>query len=136
MITRRNLIAAAAATFMLLGGQTAHAGQPVVEIISLPHWPVQDALKPIREVLGKFGSKIRVIELNADEADGKKRMKSVGQRGHVPAIILIDGMYRYTRRDGSSVEFINFPAQANSPMGLSGAWTAKDVQAALLARIN
>lgn len=136
MLTRRTFMAAGAAALVLSGARNVYAGQPVVEIISLPHWPVQAALKPIRGVLAKFGSRIRVIELNADETDGRKRLKSIGLRGHVPAVILIDGMYRFKRADGSVVEFLNFPAQADSPMGLSGAWSAKDVEAALLGRLN
>jgi hypothetical protein len=136
MQIRNRLIAAFAAAILLIGAQIAHAGQPVVEVIALPHWPVQDALKPIYQVLAKFGDKIRVIKLSADEADGKKRMKSVGQKGHIPALVLIDGMYRYTRPDGSSVEFINFPSGANSPMGISGTWTPKDIEAAVLSRLK
>lgn len=124
-----------ATAIFLFSAQTVHAGQPVVEIISLPHWPVQAALKPVREMLTGFGDNIKLIELNADEADGKKRMKSVGQKGHIPALILIDGMYRYTRPDGSTTEFINFPAKADSPMGLTGAWTASDVEAAIKGRM-
>ena len=136
MKTLRPLVAALAAAILLHWTQIAAAGQPVVEIISLPHWPVQEALQPVRDALARFGGRIRVIELNADEPDGKKRMKSAGQKGHIPALILIDDMYRYTRPDGTTVEFINFPAAANSPMGLSGAWTAKDVEAALLGRLQ
>lgn len=136
MQIRNNLIAALATAIFLMGAQIAHAGQPVVEVISLPHWPVQDALKPIYKVLAKFGDKILVIELSADEADGKKRMKSVGKKGHIPALILIDGMYRYTRPDGTSVEFINFPGGASSPMGINGSWMPKDVEAAVRSRLK
>ncbi len=136
MKLRNNLIAALAAAIFLLSAQTSYAGQPVVEIISLPHWPVQDALKPIYDVLAKFGDKIRVIKLNADDEDGKKRMKSVGQKGHIPALILIDGMYLHTRPDGTRVEFINFPGGASSPMGIDGSWTPEDVEAAVRGRLQ
>jgi hypothetical protein len=136
MKLRNNLVAALAAAIFLLSAQIAHAGQPIVEVISLPHWPVQDALKPIDEVLAKFGDKILVIKLNADEEDGKKRLKSVGQKGHIPALILIDGMYRYTRPDGTRVEFINFPGGTNSPMGIDGSWTPEDVEAAVRGRLK
>jgi len=136
MKIHKHSIATLVAAILFYWTHIASAGQPVVEIISLPHWPVQEALKPVHQALARFGDRIRVIELNADEADGKKRMKSVGQRGHVPALILIDGMYRYTRPNGTTVDFINFPAVANSPMGLSGTWTANDVEAALLGRLN
>jgi len=121
---------------VMASANIANAGQVVVEIISLPHWPVQAALKPIYEMLKQFDGKIKVMQLNADEDDGKKRMKSVGEHGHIPAMILIDGMFVYTRPDGSTVEFINFPAKANSPMGISGAWTAKDVETAIKGRIG
>jgi len=116
------------AAILLYWTQIAAAAQPVVEIISLDHWPVQDALKPVRATLSKFADKIQIIELDADTVDGKKRIKSVGQKGHIPALILIDGKYRYTRSDGTDVEFINFPAAADSPMGLSGRWTAQDIE--------
>jgi len=106
----------------------AAASQPVVEIIALDHWPIQKALQPVRDALAKFGDKIRLVELDADTAEGKKRIKSVGQKGHVPALILIDGKYRYTRPDGSKVDFINFPAATDSPMGISGSWSARDIE--------
>lgn len=136
MQNRRNLIATFAAAIFMMGAPIAHAGQPVVEVIALAHWPVQDALKPIYQVLAKFGDRIRVIKLDAYAADGKKRMKSVGQKGHIPALVLIDGMYRYTRPDGTSVEFINFPGGTNSPMGINGSWTPKDIEAAVLSRLK
>ena len=136
MKIHKHTIVTLVAAILLFWTHLASAGQPVVEIIALPHWPVQEALKPVHEALARFGDRIHVIELNADEPDGKKRLKSVGQRGHVPALILIDGMYQYTRPNGTTVDFINFPAAANSPMGLSGTWTANDVEAALLGRLN
>ena len=131
MITRRTFLAAGVAAALTVNIQAAFAGQPIVEIIALPHWPIQAALKPVREILKSYGDKIKVVEFNADEADGKARMKAVGKKGHVPVLILINGMYKYTRADGKMVEFENFPSDSNSPMGLNGKWSPSDVKAAL-----
>lgn len=136
MKNRRNLIATFAAAIFMMGAQFAHAAQPVVEVIAMSHWPVQDALEPIYNVLAKFGDKILVIKLNIEEADGKNRMKSVGQKGHIPVLVLIDGMYRHTLPNGTSVEFINFPGGSSSPMGVNGTWTPEDVEAAVLSRLK
>ena len=131
MITRRTLLATATAAFLAMNVQASFAGQPVVEVIALPHWPVQAAIKPVFEILKTYGDKIKVIELNSDEAEGKARMKAVGKKGHVPVLILINGMYKYTRPDGKQVEFENFPSDSNSPMGLNGKWAPADIKAAL-----
>lgn len=136
MRTHTNLVVAIIATIFLISSPIAHAAQPLVEVISMPHWPVKAALKPVFEVLIKLGDKIRVIELNTEDAEGKKRMKSVGKRGHIPVLILIDGKYRHQLPNGKKVEFINFPGGASSPMGISGSWTPKDVEAVIFERLK
>lgn len=118
-----------AAAFVI--ATTAHAAPLTVEIVSMAHYPVQNAVKPIRDMLGKYGTRIRVVELDVDAADGVKRLKSAGLKGHIPLVIFVDGKYRYQRANGSVVEFINFPAAAGNPMGLNGTWSAADVEAVI-----
>lgn len=136
MRSRRTFIAALAAGVLTLAAGTAHAAQPMVEIVAFSHWPVQKALQPIREVLAKYDGQVRVVEMDADAADGEKRLKSVGLNGHIPIVVLIDGKNRYRRADGQEIEFVNFPAAAGNPMGLNGTWSAADVEAALLERLR
>lgn len=129
MINRRALMAAIAVIALLQSTPTAYAADPVeVEIIGLAHWPVRNALEPIREMLEGFGSQIIVTEYDADTQEGKDKMSDAGQRGHVPVLILIDGEYQFTREDGSKIEFLNFPADAENPANLNGAWSVGDVE--------
>lgn len=129
MINRRTLMAALAATALLQSAPVAYAADPVaVEIIGLAHWPVQDALKPILEMLEGFGGQITVTEYDADTQEGKDKMSDAGQRGHVPVLILIDGEYQFTREDGTAIEFLNFPADAENPANLNGSWSVDDVE--------
>jgi len=114
----------------------AHAAPLTVEIVSMAHYPVQNALKSIRDMLGKYGTRIRVVELDVDTADGAKRLKSAGLKGHIPLVIFVDGKYRYQRADKTAVEFINFPAAAGNPMGLNGVWSAADVEAVIEKRLK
>jgi hypothetical protein len=54
-------------------------------------------------------------------------------RGHIPIIILINGSKSFKRPDGKAIEFVNFPAASSNPMGMNGAWTMNDLEAAIQA---
>ncbi len=125
---------AVAALAMVSG--LAWAAPPTIEIIAMAHPPVQSALRPLREWLGSQSNKVRVIELDAESPQGEKRLETVGQRGHIPIAILIDGKMQFRRKDGTGVTFLNFPAIKESPAGIRGDWLTEDVQAALLQRLN
>ena len=117
-------------------GAVGAAAQPTVEIIAMAHPPVQSALKPLRDWLAQQGDKLRVVEIDAESAQGEQRLQSAGLKGHIPIVILIDGKYRYQRQDGSMTEFVNFPAAAGNPTGFSGTWAAEDVEAVLSGRMK
>ena len=114
----------------------AAAAQPVIEVLAMAHWPVQRALKPVRDILGKYDGRVRIVETDIESAEGEKRAKSVGLKGHIPIVILIDGNKSFKRADGTTVEFVNFPAAAGNPMGLNGAWSVADFEAALRAALG
>jgi hypothetical protein len=52
-------------------------------------------------------------------------------KGHLPIVMAINGQYKQLRADGSSVEFVSFPAAAGSKPGTG--WTLEDVKAAVAA---
>jgi len=136
METRRDvLVLIGAAGFALYSGAVA-AAPPVVEVLAMGHWPVQNALKPVRDLLAKYEGRVRVIDTDIEGAEGEKRAKAVGLKGHIPIVILIDGSKSFKRADGKTVEFVNFPAAAGNPMGLNGAWTVADLEAALRAALG
>lgn len=136
MVNLRKFVFMLAAVSLLWSSGQALAAAPVVEIVAMPHPPVKAALSPLREWLAAQGNKITVKEIDSESADGIKRMQAVGLSGHIPVLILIDGQYKIKRKDGSTVEFVNFPNQSNTPPGARGSWTTDDVQASLAARIN
>lgn len=125
-----------AAASLLWSSGLVLAAAPVVEIVAMPHPPVKAALSPLRAWLAAQGNKITVKEIDSESADGIKSLHSVGLSGHIPVLILIDGQYKIRRKDGSTVEFVNFPNQPNTPPGARGNWTTEDVQASLAARIK
>lgn len=131
---RRRWIAAVAALTLVSG--MARAAQPVVEIIAFAHPPVQSALKPLRDWLAKQGSHVKVVEIDMETPAGEKRLQAIGVKGHVPVVVLIDGQYRHQRSDGSSVEFIGFPAGPGTPPGVKGTWSGADVEAVLMPRLR
>ena len=131
MRTRRQFILVLGVAAVSLFGTAALAAQPSVEVIALAHSPVQNALKPVREVLAKYAGKVRVVEVDAESPDGDKRLKAVGLKGHIPIAILIDGRKTFKRADGTTIEFVNFPVAAGNPLGLNGAWTVGDFETAL-----
>ncbi len=110
--------------------------QPTVEIIALSHWPVQDALKPARDFLGTLAGRVQVVELDAESPAGEKRIAALGLKGHIPILLLINGSDRFKRPDGTEVEFKDFPAKANNPLGLNGTWTEADFEAAVNAALG
>jgi hypothetical protein len=136
MPTRRHVILTlAAGAAAALTASLAFAAPPTVEIIALPHSPVQDALKPVRDFLATV-SGVKVIELDAESAPGAKRVKAVGLKGHVPILLLVNGSYRYKRADGTAVSFKDFPAKSDNPLGLNGSWSVKDFEAAVKAALG
>jgi len=138
MPTRRDVIAlgAAAAALVLAKVHEAVGAQPTIEIVALSHYPVRDALKPVRDFLGTLGAQVKVVELDAESAAGEKRIKDAGLKGHVPMLLLIDGSDKFKRADGTQVEFKDFPAKANNPLGLNGSWTVDDFEAAVNAALG
>ena len=139
MATRRSVavaLAAIAAIALSTEPVAAGAAQPTVEIIALPHSPVQSALKPVRDYLGTLGARVKVVELDAESPAGEKRIGSAGLKGHVPILLLINGSDRYKRADGTAVEFKDFPAKADNPLGLNGSWTVADFESAVNAALG
>jgi hypothetical protein len=137
MATRRDVIAGlTAGAALAVLGQTAWAAPATVEIIALPHAPVQSALKPVRDILGGLGGRVKVLELDSESAAGEKRIKAVGLKGHVPILLLINGSVKFKRADGTAVVFKDFPAGAGNPLGLNVTWAVADFEAAVKAALG
>ena len=136
MNARRNFLAALAISALGLAASHALAAPPTVEILAMPHPPVRMALAPLREWLAAQGTKLKVVETDVESPQGEKRLAAVGLSGHVPIVILIDGKYRQQRKDGATLELVNFPALDGAPPGVRGKWTTADVQAVLSERMN
>ncbi|HTT48329.1 MAG TPA: hypothetical protein VMG39_10050 [Pseudolabrys sp.] len=138
MATRRDIIAlgAAAALLLLTKAHEAFGAQPTIEIVALPHSPVQTALKPVRDFLAKLGGQVKLIELDSESPAGEKRIKAVGEKGHVPILLLVNGSDKFKRPDGTAVVFKDFPAGAGNPLGLNGTWSVADFEAAVNAALG
>ena len=130
--SRRQWLVTAAA--LILSAGAAQAAPPVVEIVAFAHPPVQSALKPLRDWLAKQGGKLKVVEIDMETPEGEKRLQAVGVKGHVPIVVLIDGQYRHKRADGSTVEFVSFPAGPGTMPGTKIAWSSADVESVLKTR--
>lgn len=116
---------------LAIGAAPTWAAQPMVEIIAFAHPPVISALKPLREWLAAQGGKLKVVEVDMETPEGERRLKSLGITRHVPVVVLVDGQYKHTRKDGSTVEFMCFPSGPGTPAGLKGGWSAEDVRAVI-----
>jgi ABC-type glycerol-3-phosphate transport system substrate-binding protein len=136
MNMRRNLFAALAASAVTLAAGSALAAPPTVEILAMAHPPVKMALAPLRNWLAAQGGKLKVVEVDVESPQGEKRLAAAGLDGHIPIVILIDGQYRQKRKDGTAMEFVNFPAIEGAPTGVRGKWTTADVQAVLGERMR
>ena len=112
-----------------LRASTAWAVPPIVEIIAFAHPPVQTALQPLRDWLATQGNKVRVVEIDMESPAAEKRLQALGLKGHVPIVILVNGQYRHTRKDGIGMALVSFPSGKSSPAGVSGGWTIEDAQA-------
>jgi len=139
MERRRELLAALAASAAIACVAVpagALAAQPTIEIVALPHWPVQNALKPVRDFLGTLGTRVKVIEFDAESPAGEKKLSAAGLKGHVPILLLINGSDSFKRADGTAVEFKDFPAKADNPLRLNGSWTVGDFESAVNAALG
>ena len=130
--SRRQWLVTAAA--LILSAGAAQAAPPVVEIIAFAHPPMQSALKPLRDWLAKQGGKLKVVEIDMETPEGEKRLQAVGVKGHVPIVVLVDGQYQHKRADGSTVEFVSFPAGPGTMPGIKSAWSSADVENVLKMR--
>jgi hypothetical protein len=133
-LTRRHLLKLTALVILPTVTGLTHAATPLVEIIAFAHPPVVSALKPLREWLGAQGNKVKLIDIDMESAEGQRRLTAAGVKGHTPILILINGQYKHTRADGSTVELLSFPAGPSTPTGVKGGWSTDDVQALLKAR--
>lgn len=136
MTIRRTFLAALATSTLMFSAGFALAAPPVVEIVAMPHPPVKMALQPLRDWLAAQGAKLKVVEMDVDSPAGEKRLSGAGLKGHIPVAIFIDGQYRHKRKDGSPVDFVNFPDQPDTPAGARGNWQIADVQAVLQPRLK
>ena len=136
MITRRETLMLIAAVGVASSGRAVLAAQPVVEVLAMAHWPVQKALKPVRDLLAKYQGRVRVTDIDIESAEGVKRLKAVGLKGHIPIVLLIDGNKSFKRADGKTVDFVEFPVAADNPMNLNGTWSVADFEAALRATLG
>jgi len=138
MFKRRDILALAvcATVLVITKGFEAHGAQPTIEIVALSHYPVRDALKPVRDFLGTLGGQVKVVEIDAGSAAGEKRIKEVGLKGHIPIVLLINGGDKFKRADGTQVEFKDLPVKASNPLGLNGSWSVADFEAAVQAALG
>lgn len=125
---RRRFLALAGSALVLVSS-ASFAATPVVEIIAFAHPPVESALKPLRQWLAQQGSKVRVVETDMEGVEAQRKLKAIGLTGHLPVVVLVDGQYRHVRKDGSTVEFVNFPGGPGTPQGVKTTWTSSDVEA-------
>lgn len=137
MTTRRDFIAglATCAAVALLAAPV-HAAPPTIEIIALPHSPVQKALKPVRDFLVSLDHRVKIIELDAESPAGEKRIKAVGLKGHVPILLLVNGSDKFKRADGTQIVFKDFPAGAGNQLGANVTWSVADFEAAVKAALG
>jgi hypothetical protein len=136
MKTRRSFLGLLGGGAVVFAAGPSAAAQPVVEILAMTHSPVRSALAPVRAVLAKYSDRVRLVELDIESAEGEKREKAVGLKGHIPIVLLIDGRSSFKRADGTVVAFVNFPAAAGNPLGLNGSWTVADFEAAIQAALG
>jgi hypothetical protein len=133
---RRRWLAAAFGTALAMALRPARAAPPLVEIVAFDHPPVHSALRPLRDWLARQGSKLRVVEIDIESAEGERRLQAAGIKGHVPVVVLIDGRHRFPRADGSSVDLVGFPSGPGSAPGFKGTWSAADVESVLKPRLQ
>ena len=136
MMSRRQVFLMIGAAGVALSGGYAAAAQPVVEVLAMAHSPVQNALKPVRDLLAKYQGRVRVTEADIESPDGVKRLKAIGLKGHIPIVLLIDGNKSFKRADSKTVDFVNFPVAADNPLNLNGTWSVADFEAALRASLG
>src|ERR1039458_9221287 len=104
MMSRRQVFLMIGAAGVALSGGYAAAAQPVVEVLAMTHWPVQKALKPVRDLLAKYDGRVRVVDMGIEGAEGVKRLKAVGLKGHIPIVLLIDGNKSFKRSEEHTSE--------------------------------
>lgn len=131
---RRTWLSTILTTGLLSVVGTAQAAPVTLEIIAFARPPVQTALKPLRDWLPSQGKRIKVVEIDMESSDAQQRLKSLGLTGHLPIVLVVNGQYRHQRANGSTVEFVSFPALPKAGGGdANKGWTVDDAKATLTA---
>lgn len=131
-INRRNCLHVALASTLLATTGSARAAVVTLEIIAFAHPPVQSALKPLRDWLPSQGGAIKLIEIDMESPQAQQRLQTLGLKGHLPIVLVINGLVRHKRADGSVVEFVSFPVAAGTATA-TRAWSVDEAKAVLSA---
>ena len=88
------------------------------------HGPLQPTVRAIKDVLAKYGDKVKVIWVDSATQQGQDYFKANGLTAHMN--VIINGTSRY-QVNGETVDFLWFEGQQ---------WTRKDLDTVLAGLVN
>jgi hypothetical protein len=88
------------------------------------HGPLQPTVQAIKDVLTKYGDKVKVTWVDSSTQQGQDYFKAHGLTAHMN--VIINGTSRY-QVNGKTVDFLWFEGQQ---------WTKKDLDTVLAGLIN
>ena len=105
------------------------ASPVMVDILYMNHGPLRPTVEQIRQVLSRYGDKVRPSWYDFESKEGEKFMAQKGLTQHIPLIIWINGK-SVVSVEGKDVHFLGFPS-GSGPAAFQGKWTMEDLQKVL-----
>jgi hypothetical protein len=105
------------------------ASQVMVDILYMNHGPLRPTVEQIRQVLSRYGDKVRPSWYDFESKEGEKFMAQKGLKQHIPLIIWINGK-SVVSVEGKDVQLSGFPS-GSGPAAFQGKWTMEDLQKVL-----
>jgi hypothetical protein len=108
----------------------AVAADPVkIEVLYMPHGPLQDSLEGIKKVFSQYKGKATVSWYDFDSKEGEAFMAKKNIKQHIPLLIWVDNQVKF-KVDGKDIVFAGFPT-GSGPAFFQGKWTNADLQKVL-----
>ena len=126
---KRILSCVAVLTLFYFSAIGLSASPVMVDILYMNHGPLRPTVEQIRQVLSRYGDKVRPSWYDFESKEGEKFMAQKGLKQHIPLIIWINGK-SVVPVEGKDVQFSGFPS-GSGPAVFQGKWTMEDLQKVL-----
>jgi hypothetical protein len=109
---------------------TAAGKQVQLDILYMNHGPMRPTIGKIKKMVADYKGSLQASWYDFDQPEGKAFMKKQKLTGHIPLLLILDGLSDFTI-DGREVLLHGFPTGASPFKQVEGNWSLEDLQVIL-----